>query len=698
MKAPSRKSAFSHPSRVSAKTQGALILGMHRSGTSAVTRVLNLLGCALPTDLIGAGDGNELGHWESVAAVTLNDTILASAGSSWEDWGPINPDWRESGLKADMLNRVTQVVQEHVALGPLFALKDPRLCRLADLWLEGMDAVGVEPLVILMLRNPAEVTTSLENRDLMAPGYGQLLWLRHALDAEYFSRGQKRVACRYDQLMRNWRGVIDRIKSGLGLALPRNSPAVHAEIERFLSGAQRHHELNVVAVLDDPSLSDWLRRTWAILLEWSEQGESEADHAELDAIRREFDHAYAAFARLLLTTGVAGDLGSGSRLKQNLDEQLAIAQRAAESAESTMKNAEEHQAVAAAREAELIAQLETHDVHTRQLQGDIEGLRAEAERLEPLAGEAARLQEREAELEQELTVARAALQVAGAESEQARDERLAAEQKLASSVADLHEQAVRNAELTGRAITAESALVQRQEELAQFWEQLLAAAKAASAAEAEAKLERERRLDGEQRIASAEARLVDLHARLEEARTAPAPVPDHVIAEITQLTRMLHEQEAAARAADTARSAAEQDLAQRNEENSQLLARLQQQEAVRQAAESARAATEQKLAARFDEIARLTSMLAEESVRAGAADGNADWLRSMMELAQRFPKWWALMPQHWRRRREHWRYRRAGLFDTDKYLETYPDVAEDGMDPVRHYILHGMAEGRRRSQ
>src|SRR3546814_11847187 len=62
-----------------------------------------------------------------------------------------------------------------------------------------MAAAEVEPRVVVMLRNPAEVCASLEERDLMAPGYGQLLWLRHVLDAERFSRGVPRVLCRYDR-------------------------------------------------------------------------------------------------------------------------------------------------------------------------------------------------------------------------------------------------------------------------------------------------------------------------------------------------------------------------------------------------------------------------------------------------------------------------------------------------------------------
>ena len=103
---------------------------------------------------------------------------------------------------------------------------------------------------------------------------------------------------------------------------------------------------------------------------------------------------------------------------------------------------------------------------------------------------------------------------------------------------------------------------------------------------------------------------------------------------------------------------------------------------------------DQKVADRFSEIARLTFILADESIKVDQAHANAEWLRSALQLAASFPKWWAIMPQKWRRKREHARYRSSGLLDAERYLEAYPDVAEYGMDPVRHYILHGMAEGR----
>lgn len=50
-----------------------LISGMHRSGTSALTRILNLLGTELGNDLLPPHADNPHGYWESGAAVALND-------------------------------------------------------------------------------------------------------------------------------------------------------------------------------------------------------------------------------------------------------------------------------------------------------------------------------------------------------------------------------------------------------------------------------------------------------------------------------------------------------------------------------------------------------------------------------------------------------------------------------------------------
>ena len=113
-----------------------LVLGMHRSGTSAITRVLNLLGCALPGDLLGANPSNPTGHWESQRALEINDALLHGLGRQWDDLRAMPADWLGSDAAARARGLIAEFVRTEAGSAPLWALKDPRLCLLAPLWIE----------------------------------------------------------------------------------------------------------------------------------------------------------------------------------------------------------------------------------------------------------------------------------------------------------------------------------------------------------------------------------------------------------------------------------------------------------------------------------------------------------------------------------------------------------------------------------
>lgn len=585
------------------------MLGMHRSGTSACTRVLNLLGCSLSDNLLGAGEGNESGHWEPLEVVALNDEILESAGSSHDDWGPLNADWRLSAIRTQMVLRAREVIADHAKIGPLFTIKDPRMCRLADVWLEAAADAGVDPLVILMLRNPVEVSSSLETRDLMADGYGDLLWLRHVLDAEFYSRGQKRIVCRYDELMSNWQALIGKISRGLEISFPRNSPKVHAEISRFLTQSQRHHTVENAYIIENPAYSHWLRTTFKVMLSWSDHGENAADYAVLDEIRTELDRSYDTFASLLLKPELTGAAGSGG-----------------------------------------------------QLRGELLVLQAEIERLgTELAEKASQLADVEL-----------ALHATQAQAETELERRERAEAQLRETSREVQDEKLRNAELRGQKSALQSALAQRQEELAQFLNELKDSESTRGEAQAQLKQERQRCDDLDQ--------AKDLLQRRVAALTA----------ELEKMTSLLQQQEDASRKLND-------ELLERAAEANHFAERVRELTAAADKAEAARSASEQKLAARFDELAKLATIVAKEADRANAAQLSAEWLSDVRRLEEGFPAWWTLMPQAWQARRKHRRYHGAGLFDGEAYLAMYPDVAEHKMDPIRHYILHGMAEGRIRT-
>jgi hypothetical protein len=174
-----------------------------------------------------------------------------------------------------------------------------------------IERASAQPLIVFPLRNPLEVSASLERRNDFPAGLGQLFWLRHVLEAEYGSRGTPRYFTSYDQLLDGWARTVEDAQTALGISWPRMSAQVIAEIENFLSEAHRHHREKSEAVLDNPRLSSWLRDAYEVLGTWSESGEQPQDFATLDRVRSELNCAGPAFARLI----AAGQKASGEMVR-----------------------------------------------------------------------------------------------------------------------------------------------------------------------------------------------------------------------------------------------------------------------------------------------------------------------------------------------------------------------------------------------
>ncbi len=161
-----------------------LVLGMHRSGTSALTAVLNDLGASLGNELVAANDDNPGGYFENAGAVTAHEMLLAELDRGWEDLRELPEGWLQSAAGKRAQAGIAALLREEFAGVPLWALKDPRLCRLLPLWRPALAEAGIEAKALFVLRNPDEVAASLGKRDGIGAEIAHLLWLRHFLDAE----------------------------------------------------------------------------------------------------------------------------------------------------------------------------------------------------------------------------------------------------------------------------------------------------------------------------------------------------------------------------------------------------------------------------------------------------------------------------------------------------------------------------------
>lgn len=219
-----------------------VILGA-RSGTSALSGTLSLLGAGLPQNLMQANWANPKGYFEPQDIAELHDEILASTGSSWSDWREFPRDWFHSEAAAHYATRLTEMfLNDYQSASGLCILKEPRICRLLPLWADVFQAAGVVPLFCFIDRAPREVAASLAARDGSSTEQGLLYYIRNHIESERDTRSARRAFVQYDALLHDWRTVVDGINRNLGISFPLDG-AEAAEVDQFLERNLRNQNV-----------------------------------------------------------------------------------------------------------------------------------------------------------------------------------------------------------------------------------------------------------------------------------------------------------------------------------------------------------------------------------------------------------------------------------------------------------------------
>lgn len=339
--------------------QAILVLGMHRSGTSAVTRLINLLGADLPQNLLPPlEDNNETGFWESRDLYEAHEEFIQALGLRWDL--PVRLDL-ETAPKESVERfkaRALEVLKRDFSDSTLFTLKDPRLCALLPLWREILSELGVTTKALLPLRNPLEVAASLQKRDGFIIEKSVLLWLRHMLDAEHHSRGVERCFIGYDTVLENWRGAADKMAADLDVTWPRPIAECEAEIDAFLRPGQRHHSYTLDQIQDSPQVVDWVARAYAAMLALA-GGPSSGQETELDKIWAEMSKPEKAFGPVIAFERsfwhkLEGDLETAQADLRDRDEQIGVRDSRLTQLGEELKNAK-FQATQAAHTATQLA-------------------------------------------------------------------------------------------------------------------------------------------------------------------------------------------------------------------------------------------------------------------------------------------------------------------------------------------------------
>jgi hypothetical protein len=193
-----------------------IVLGMHRSGTSALTHLLRRMGlwAGAEEDFNPADEHNEGGYWEHRGVWAVDEALLDALGATWSEVADFDLA-RLDGLHARFRERVREVVRELDGHGS-WVIKDPRLCLTFPLWREVLE----RPVCVLLYREPLPVARSLALRDRFPIPLGIALWEKYTREALASTRGLPRVLVSHGELMADPEAILRRLHGFLARHQP----------------------------------------------------------------------------------------------------------------------------------------------------------------------------------------------------------------------------------------------------------------------------------------------------------------------------------------------------------------------------------------------------------------------------------------------------------------------------------------------
>lgn len=215
----------------------ACIVGMHRSGTSMVTRLLKDCGLFLGAEeeLVGPAVDNSEGFWENLNFIGLNEDILARLGGSWDEPPAFPPRWEFGPALDPLLGRAGELVARFGSHRH-WGWKDPRTSLTIPFWLRVVPTLKF----VVCVRNPLEVARSLYVRGDTTGASEFRLWLHYYRQILSAAPPSSRIVTHYDSYFEDAGEEVRRVAGWLGL----DPPGETAERARAqVSGALRHHRV-----------------------------------------------------------------------------------------------------------------------------------------------------------------------------------------------------------------------------------------------------------------------------------------------------------------------------------------------------------------------------------------------------------------------------------------------------------------------
>ena len=206
-----------------------IVLGMHRSGTSVVARLLNMMGAYFAPEKITIPEkaalplteANPKGYWERWDVLILNENILKALELTWDNISDFNSKKITPEIHSQFESSIREIISGLDANRP-WMLKDPRLCLLFPLWQSLLEI----PVCVYVHRSPIQIAQSLKTREGFPLTLGIALWEKYNLHGLAHCADMPRILVSHEELMTNPVAAVKKLHQDLvdcevqGLRLP----------------------------------------------------------------------------------------------------------------------------------------------------------------------------------------------------------------------------------------------------------------------------------------------------------------------------------------------------------------------------------------------------------------------------------------------------------------------------------------------
>lgn len=238
------------------------VIGMHRSGTSVITKALEILGVNLGQNLIPVEEDNKKGFWEDGSIIDLNDRILALAGMTWFSVSEFPFSLLQSKKGRALENEALDLISSRLNAYTLWAFKDPRCGRLLPFWQKVFTKLDITLSYLVVLRNPLDIAASLEKRNDFKLAMSQHLWLVHTF--QNLKRFNNSEVCfvSFDDFLNAPEEHLHRFSRCFNL--PINKTRLVSFVEKFLNPDLRHSHSSNADLMIHPGIFPFVQKLYII--------------------------------------------------------------------------------------------------------------------------------------------------------------------------------------------------------------------------------------------------------------------------------------------------------------------------------------------------------------------------------------------------------------------------------------------------